>query len=82
MLDLQECPKADLAIAMFVVEVLKWMIDHLDLEKLKLYQDDLFSMFNDTIVLRKKQMIEHIEFLSFLGFTEKITPLKKFERVI
>ena len=71
-LDLQECPKADLAIAMFVVEVLKWMIDHLDLGKLKLlHEDDLFSILNESIRSAEETNIGQVEFLSVFGFTEK-----------
>lgn len=71
-LDLQECPKADLAIAMFVIEVLKWMIDHLDLVQLKLlHEDELFKILNETIRSAEEANIEHVEFLSVLGFTEK-----------
>ena len=71
-LDLQECPKADLAIAMFVVEVLKWMIDHLDLVQLKLlHEDELFKILNETIRSAEEANIEHVEFLSVFGLTEK-----------
>ena len=57
---------------MFVVEVLKWMIDHLDLGKLKLlHEDELFKILNETICSAEEANIENVEFLSVLGFTEK-----------
>jgi len=49
-LDLQECPKADLAIASFIIEVLQWMIAELPISEMKkLHQDDLFEVLNVTI---------------------------------
>ncbi|MGO1586139.1 MAG: carboxylate-amine ligase, partial [Mesonia sp.] len=49
-IDLQECPKADLAVAELVVESLKYMIAHLDLAELKSWhENELFSIFNQVI---------------------------------
>jgi len=48
--DLQECPKADLAVAELLIETLIWMIENLNLEELKSCQeDDLLKIFNQVI---------------------------------
>lgn len=71
-LDLQECPKADLAIAMVMVEVLKWMISNLNLAQLKeLHEDDLLIILNETILAAEEAKIDSIEFLEVFGLAEK-----------
>ena len=71
-LDLQECPKADVAIAMVMVEVLKWMISNLNLAQLKeLHEDDLLIILNETILAAEEAKIDSIEFLEVFGLAEK-----------
>ncbi len=71
-LDLQECPKGDLAIAIFIVEVLKWMINNLNLEQLKrLHEDDLLPILNETILAAEEAKIESMEFLAAFGLAER-----------
>lgn len=71
-LDLQECPKADVAIAMVTVEILKWMISNLNLAQLKeLHEDDLLIILNETILAAEEAKIDSIEFLEVFGLAEK-----------
>lgn len=71
-LDLQECPKADLAIAIFIVEVLKWMINNLNIKQLKLlHEDELLQILNETILAAEEAKIESMEFLAAFSLAER-----------
>jgi carboxylate-amine ligase len=70
-LDLQECPKADIAIASFIIEVLQWMIANLPISKMKkLHQDDLFEVLNATIKDAENANIDFKPLLKLFSITE------------
>ncbi|MBW2962020.1 glutamate-cysteine ligase family protein [Mesonia aestuariivivens] len=70
-LDLQECPKADVAIAMLIVEVLKWIITTLDLEKMKaIHEDELLPILNKTILAAEEATINSALYLKVFGLTD------------
>jgi len=73
-IDIQECPKADLAVAELVVESLKYMIAHLDLAELKSWhEDDLFSIFNQ-VISKGNEVILPDSFASLFGMeAEKVS---------
>lgn len=69
-IDLQECPKADIAIAILIIEVLKLLVD----EKLAALQDQkswseitLFKIFNRVIKSGEETMLHEREFLKLFG---------------
>jgi len=82
-LDLQECPKADLAIASFIIEVLQWMIAELPISEMKkLHQDDLFEVLNTTIKDAEEAKINFQPLLSLFSITEKSYKAKEIWKLI
>lgn len=73
-IDLQECPKADLAVAELIVASLKYMIAELDLTQLKSWhEDELFSIFNQ-VISEANQVLLSNSFTNMFGMTaEKIS---------
>lgn len=73
-IDIQECPKADLAIAVLVIETLKLLVSEelVSLEDQKnWHEDDLFSIFNDVIKDAENTKIVNASFLNLFD-VEKI----------
>lgn len=73
-IDLQECPKADLSIAMMIIHLLKLLVS----EKLVSHKDQqswevepLYRIFQKTIKLGREAVIEQDRFLAMLGMAEK-----------
>src|SRR5690606_19624859 len=65
-IDLQECPKADIAIAVFIVEALKLLVSEelVSLQdQMKWHEDELFNIFNKVIVDAEGTVIENLVFL-------------------
>lgn len=70
-LDLQECPKADLAIAALVTESIKWLISTYQPDQLELLKDactihSLWSILQQTIEHGSKARIDHAMFLEIM----------------
>lgn len=66
LIDIQECPKADIAICALVIEVLKALVNKKfsSLKKQKSWvKEDLFAILNDTIKYGENSKIENIEYL-------------------
>lgn len=65
-IDIQECPAADIAIAVLIVEVLKLLVSEqliaLEDQK-KWHEDDLFAVFNAVIRDAEETVIDHPGFL-------------------
>ena len=70
LMDIQECPKADIAICAFVIEVLKGLVnkEFCSLQAQKLWiKEDLFPIFNDAIKHAENSKIENKEYLKLFG---------------
>jgi len=74
LLDLQECPKADLAIATLIIGLLKLLVSE---ETIALHDqqtwsvDDLYPIFNDCIKHAENAVIENQAYLGVFGMTAK-----------
>lgn len=66
-MDIQECPKADIALAVLVIEVLKLLISEelVSFEDQKAWhEDDLFAVFNDVIRDAETTLITNASYLN------------------
>ena len=76
LVDIQECPKADIAICILIIEVLKSLVSgnlcSLRNQK-KWSKQDLFEILNDGIKHGEHSMITNIDFLKNFGITASIT---------
>ncbi|WP_435413974.1 glutamate-cysteine ligase family protein [Polaribacter aestuariivivens] len=76
LVDIQECPKADIAICVLIIEVLKLLVN-LDLATL-FYQKnwkntELFPMLNDTIKDAENTVITNVAYLQTFGIQQETT---------
>ena len=73
-IDIQECPKADLAIAILIIETLKMLVSEelvsIDDQK-KWHEDDLFSIFNDVIEDAENTQITDLKYLNLFDVKEE-----------
>lgn len=73
-IDVQECPKADVAIAVLIIEVLKMLVNQetTSLENQKSWhENDLYEIFNDVIKNAEHTVITDSEYLKLFGFEGK-----------
>lgn len=66
-IDLQECPKADVGIAVFIIEVLKLLVSEvwISIEDQKAWhEDELFAIFNATIKDAETTVISNLQYLN------------------
>ncbi|SDG97635.1 carboxylate-amine ligase [Psychroflexus sediminis] len=78
-LDLQECPLADVAIASFSVEILKDLIHetYTPLEEQKAWHEvPLFEILNDSIEYAEEAVISNEAYLGLFGIKAKSMPAK------
>ena len=83
-LDLQECPKADLAIAALVTESIKWLIKSYKSDQLELLKDacaihSLWSILQQTIEHGSKAGIDHVMYLEIMQAEEAKTAKRYLE---
>lgn len=72
-IDIQECPAADMAIAILVIESLKLLVSEnlISLEAQKQWhEDDLFSIFNQVIKVAEDAPITNADYLKIFGFNQ------------
>lgn len=76
LMDIQECPKADIAIVVFIVEVLKLFTEKklapLQLQK-EWTKEQLFPILNAGIKTAEDTVIENLEYLALFGLTETVS---------
>lgn len=75
-LDIQECPKADIAIAAFIIEVLKELVaeSFVTLEKQKSFnENELFVILNRVIKEAENALIVNADYLEALGLRGEMT---------
>jgi carboxylate-amine ligase len=76
LLDIQECPQADIAICALIIEVLKAMVnkDFCTLKAQKKWtKEDLFPILNDAIKHAEDSKIENKEYLNLFGLKKSST---------
>lgn len=72
LIDIQECPEADLAIASFVIELVKWL-DRNRISGHNLKASQLAKILTRTIQFGQKAEIEDPEYLESFGVSNKIS---------
>jgi carboxylate-amine ligase len=75
-MDVQECPTADLAIIAFVIELIKTLVNEKfesEEKQMKLKTDALVSIFDQTIITGQKTVIENLDYLNAFGLTKATT---------
>lgn len=74
-IDIQECPLADVAIAAFIIEVLKLLVSEklttLETQK-SFHENELFEIFNDVIKQGENAVIEDTRYLQLFGLENEI----------
>ena len=77
-IDVQECPKADVAIAVFIIEVLKLLVSEqlISLEDQKSWhENDLFDIFNEVIVDAEDTVVKNEEYADIFDLQPNVTVL-------
>ena len=76
LIDIQESPKADIAICVFIIEVLKLLVNG-NLapvsDQKKWTNAALFPILNNAIKEGETSMVSNLEYLSLFGISEKVT---------
>lgn len=73
-IDLQECPKADIAIAVLIIEVLKLLVSEelVSLEDQKSWEEEeLFQIFNEVIKKAENATVKNLKYLNLFDLTEE-----------
>ncbi|PKD17089.1 glutamate--cysteine ligase [Salegentibacter salinarum] len=83
-IDVQECPKADMAIAIFIIECLKLLVSE-DLiaidEQKKWHENELFEIFDAVIKDAENTKINNKEYLKIFGLSQAIE-IKEIWRIL
>lgn len=75
-MDVQECPAADMAIITFVTELIKALVNEKfesEEKQMKLKTDTLVSVFDQAIISGQKTIIDNIEYLNAFGLSKATT---------
>jgi carboxylate-amine ligase len=76
LVDIQECPKADIAICVLIIEVLKLVV-HGNLASIvdqkKWTHTALLPILNDSIIAGETSLVSNLEYLALFGLSEKAT---------
>jgi gamma-glutamyl:cysteine ligase YbdK (ATP-grasp superfamily) len=75
-MDIQECPAADLAIVNTVVETLQWLVAEKPIslkEQMKMDTDELSNIFDKTMATGLASQIENISYLASFGLSTPST---------
>ena len=83
-IDIQECPKADIAIAVLIIETLKLLVSEelVSLEDQKQWhEDDLFSIFNDVIENAENTQLADLKYLNLFDMNEECTAEELWELI-
>lgn len=76
LVDIQECPKADVAVCVLIIEVLKLLVNEslVSLETQKEWKkEDLFDILNDAIKNGENAVITNLEYLKLFGLENATT---------
>lgn len=83
-IDVQECPKADIAIAVLIIETLKLIVSEelVSLEdQKKWHEDHLFSIFNDVIEDAENTQLTDLKYLNLFDMNEECTAGELWETI-
>ena len=83
-IDLQECPKADLALAVLIIEALKLLVSEelVSLEDQKLWHENtLFGIFNDVIIDAEETIIKDENFAAIFDLQANVSVNQIWERI-
>ena len=76
LIDLQECPQADIAISVLIIEVLKYIVDKklmpLSTQK-EWVKEDLFIIFDEAIKNAEKSIITNLDYLKMFEIDKETT---------
>jgi gamma-glutamyl:cysteine ligase YbdK (ATP-grasp superfamily) len=75
LVDIQECPKADIAVCVLIIEVLKLLVNEslVSLEHQKKWEKEpLFDILNDAIKNSENSVITNLDYLKLFGLKEAI----------
>jgi len=75
-IDIQECPKADISIAILIVEALKILVSEelVSCEDQKSWhEEELFTIFNDVIIDAETSLITDMKYLNLFDIEDKCT---------
>jgi carboxylate-amine ligase len=84
-MDVQECPSADMAIIELVIETLKALVNEKFIgleEQMKFKTDTLVSIFDRTIAQGLKTQIDSLEYLHAFGITSSSTTREVWQKII
>ena len=83
-IDLQECPKADIAIALLIIEALKLLVSEelVSLEDQKSWgEEDLFQIFNDVIKDAENASVKNLNYLNLFDLAKVSTAGEIWEKL-
>ena len=83
-IDIQECPAADIAIAVLIIESLKLLLsgELIALDELKKWhEDDLFGIFNSVIQNAENTQISNEAYLKIFGIEEEVNVRQIWEKL-
>jgi len=75
-IDIQECPKADIAIAVLVIETLKYLVNETDVslvEQKRWHENELFEILNNVIKDGEETTIKNLEYLDVFKIEDEAT---------
>ncbi len=84
-MDIQECPSADMAIIELVIEAIKALVNEKFIslpEQMKYKTDGLVQIFDKAIVQGQKTQIDSIEYLTAFGITSPCTAGDAWQKII
>jgi gamma-glutamyl:cysteine ligase YbdK (ATP-grasp superfamily) len=84
-MDIQECPSADMAIIELVIETLKALVNEKFIslpEQMKYKTDGLVQIFDKAIVQGQQTQIDSIEYLTAFGITSPCTAGEAWQKII
>lgn len=83
-IDIQECPKADVAIAILIIESLKLLVSEelISMEdQKKWHENDLFEIFNDVIINAEETEIHNAAFADIFDLKPQVTVKQIWEKL-
>ena len=83
-IDVQECPKADIAIAVLIIETLKLLVSEelvSQEDQKRWHEDDLFSIFNDVIEDAENTQLTDLKYLNLFDMDEECTAGELWETI-
>jgi len=83
-IDIQECPKADISIAILIIEVLKLMVSEELVscqDQKSWHEDELFAIFNDVIKDAETTVITDMKYLNLFDIEEECTAGEIWEKL-